>query len=99
MRTVTSVNELRLIAVHLMGNIYFSTDSTDKLGALLRAWQPALFSKAHLSNLVELGHLTYKVVRVRNRRRSRIHVVVVVVVVVWTMIIKSESLKLYFATP
>jgi hypothetical protein len=59
-----------------MGNIYFSADSTDKLGALLRAWQPALFSKAHLSNLAELGHLTYKVVRGGGGRKG-VHVVVV----------------------
>lgn len=63
MRSQSTEHEgkLRVIAVMLMAFLFFGNDPVDKLPYLLRAWQPATFSKKHLENIVELGYMTFKV--------------------------------------
>lgn len=49
---------LQTISIGLISTVFLSSEPLDKVPAILRAWQPATFSKQYCSDIVELAYVS-----------------------------------------
>lgn len=50
-----------IMALGLLDRLFYARDPTDRLNKLISSWKPATYSKQFMCDLVELCHMTFKI--------------------------------------